>query len=177
MSFGVAFMRTLYSTNYAKHMIPAKFVFSAKLSQVVSAYYRSVWGNYRKFEKPLISYSPLIRAVSHIVFLRSQKKMVRSNTFFIVAMMANIKGFIESAVSKLISKPMGHMPPAGAVWPMAEYPISIGINNTLPLPTPLSFINFFPKSLIYRFVATHEWIIAYLSRFVNIKNRRVKSAL
>lgn len=82
--------------------------------------------------------------VLHIITLSTEKEMIRSNTGWIVAMMANIKGFIKRAISMFVYNTMSFFNFSGYasfLAPKLSHTISTNIFMPNPNPACVSFNN------------------------------------
>src|SRR5688572_13223773 len=72
----------------------------------------------------------LCRLVSHVVFMRSQEKMIRIDTGLIVAMVANEHAFWNIAAVQLI----GNSVRQTRLADKSKLPVAVTIDSSLPFP-------------------------------------------
>lgn len=127
-------------------------IFSCKFSKIKPLYNIAVGVNqFKWFSNFIFSSSIFIGAIFHVIFLRSNKKMIGVNARRIIAFMANIQFFIKFAISKLIRKAMSQFSFAAFFASAPKNAISINIFMANPKPTIISLLHFIPKSFFKRF--------------------------
>lgn len=159
ISFCPAFVSLQSPVKDVQHGASVKTILFAKTREILSRDFIARGAHKREFSFNARETTPIFpKHISHIVGMRSKKKMVWPHADRIVAMMTNMKFVVKNTVSKFVRKTMGIFLHNDSLIVNKEPSVGDAFSSSFTNPNPAfgSFSNFAPEAFFNRFFVFHK---------------------